>query len=373
MYLDTRTMIFTFATGSLIMAIGLWIVNLRSAHMRLMTLWVTANFAIFGAWVLYGLRDAVPDWLGTLAGFALLVVGYALEFAALSLFCGRRVRAPFLASLIAGAIAVNAMAFFVGPHDRLSILVSAFLVASWLVASVVTLTVGGVPEERTSRWLAAGFFLAVALADAAGGLTDRAMVQSMILAVNYVGLFGTSLSFILMTKERTDNELMQTAYFDGLTGLLTRRRFVESARRELVRAERQHLRTSVLMLDLDHFKDVNDTYGHPVGDLVLQSFGAILHASLRSFDLVGRYGGEEFCVLLPGTGINEATIIAERIRSIANLTPVKARSATIQYTVSTGVVQAPPRPVSLEELVDRADQALYEAKAAGRNCVRAVA
>ena len=115
-----------------------------------------------------------------------------------------------------------------------------------------------------------------------------------------------------------------------------------------------------------------DEPGHPTGDLVLQSFGSVLHEGLRPFDVAGRYGGEEFCVLLPGTGIGEATQIAERLRAIASQTPVSARAGRISYTVSTGVVQAPPRPISLEELVDRADRALYEAKAAGRNCVRAV-
>jgi diguanylate cyclase (GGDEF)-like protein len=126
------------------------------------------------------------------------------------------------------------------------------------------------------------------------------------------------------------------------------------------------------MLDLDHFKNVNDSYGHPTGDLVLASFADVLHASLRPFDVIGRYGGEEFCVLLPGTGIGEATTIAERIRNISSQTPVEARAATIPYTVSIGVVQAPPGVITLDDLVDRADKALYQAKASGRNCVRAV-
>jgi diguanylate cyclase (GGDEF)-like protein len=126
------------------------------------------------------------------------------------------------------------------------------------------------------------------------------------------------------------------------------------------------------MLDLDHFKEVNDTYGHRAGDLVLASFAGVLQASLRPFDVVGRYGGEEFCVLLPGTDIGEATSIAERIRLTTSQTPVHARAATITYTVSTGVVQAPPRAISLDDLVDRADRALYQAKAGGRNCVCAI-
>jgi len=350
--LDTRTMIFTFAAGSLIMAVGLLIVNLRSAHMRLMTLWVAANFALFAAWALYG----------TPFGFALFSAGYALEFAALSIFCGRRIwPGPFITLLLAG-ILVERLLPSSGPP----------ILAAWLGASALTLVIGAVPEERTARWMAAAFFAAVALADAASAAWSNAVAQSIVLAVNYIGLFGTSLGFVLVTKERADNELIRTASVDGLTGLLNRRKFIESARRELHRAERQHLQTSVLMLDLDHFKNVNDTYGHPIGDLVLASFGSVLHESLRPFDVVGRYGGEEFCVLLPGTGIGEATQIAERLRAVASQTPVSARAAMISYTVSTGVVQAPPRPISLEELVDRADRALYEAKAAGRNCVRAV-
>ncbi len=360
--LDTRTMVFTFATGSLIMAVGLLIVNLRSAHMRLMTLWVAANFALFGAWALYALRDVIPVQTSADLGFVLFCAGYALEFEALSIFCGRRIRpAPFLALIVAG-IVISAFVHAAGP----------LILAAWLAASALTLIVGASPAERTARWMTAGFFAAVALADAASAVWIGGLTQSIVLAVNYVGLFGTSLGFVLITKERADNELIRTASVDGLTGLLNRRKFVESARRELHRAERQHLQTSVLMLDLDHFKNVNDTYGHPIGDLVLQSFGNVLHASLRPFDVVGRYGGEEFCVLLPGTGIGEATQIAERLRAIASQTPVSARTAMVSYTVSTGVVQAPSRPVSLEELVDRADRALYEAKAAGRNCVRAV-
>jgi diguanylate cyclase (GGDEF)-like protein len=95
-----------------------------------------------------------------------------------------------------------------------------------------------------------------------------------------------------------------------------------------------------------------------------------LLSTLRPFDVVGRYGGEEFCVLLPGTGIDEAVSIAERIRLVTSNTLVETRTATVAYTVSTGVVQAPADDVSLGDLVDRADRALYQAKASGRNCVR---
>ena len=385
MYLDTRTMVFSFATGSLIMAVGLLIANLRAAHMRVMTLWVAANFSIFAAWVLYAIFGETTQVLDGILAFSLFATGYALEFSALSLFCGRRVAPQILAALIAAGIAVYVLAAFLDPgHVVWRIVCASLIIAAWFAASAVTLAIGPRPEERISHLMTAGFFAALAIVHvlrsaytlfhASSQITvlGNGMVQSVVLAVNFIGLFGTSLGFILMTKERADNELIRTAAVDLLTGLLNRRSFIETAERELHRAERQHLQTSVLMLDLDHFKEVNDTYGHRVGDRVLASFAGVLQASLRPFDVVGRYGGEEFCVLLPGTGIGEATSIAERIRLTTSQTVVPARASTIAYTVSTGVVQAPPHAISLDDLVDRADRALYQAKAAGRNCIRAI-
>ncbi|HTV93556.1 MAG TPA: GGDEF domain-containing protein [Verrucomicrobiae bacterium] len=385
MYLDTRTMLFSFATGSLIMAVGLLIANLRAAHMRVMTLWVTANFALFAGWGLYALRGIIPGFESVVVGFAFFVTGYALEFAALSLFCARRVRPRLLIALAVAAVAVHTGIHLANPADMLwGIVSSSLIIAGWFTACALTLAMWTSPQERISHLMTAGFFAALAIANAARAvyvllrgdptitLISNGLMQSIVLAVDYVGLFGTSLGFILMTKERADNELIRTASLDSLTGLFNRRSFMELAQRELHRAERQHLQTSVLMLDLDHFKDVNDTYGHSTGDFVLASFADVLRSGLRPFDIVGRYGGEEFCVLLPGTGIGEATTIAERIRNIAGQSRVEARTVTIPYTVSIGVVQAPPRVIRLEDLVDRADKALYQAKASGRNCVRAV-
>lgn len=382
MYLDTRTMIFSFATGSLIMAVGLLIANLRAAHMRVMTLWVVANFSLFAGWTLYAVRGDSAQLLSGILMLALFETGYALEFSALSLFCGRRIAPPLLAGLILAGIASYVVVTFLDPaHSASRIVCSQLINSAWFMASAITLVVGPKPEERISHLMTAGFFAAVAIAEALRtGFTflyggplitpmSNGMVQSIVLAVKYIGLFGTSLGFILMTKERADSELMRSAATDSLTGLLNRRSFDESAQRELHRAERQHLQTSVLMLDLDHFKDVNDTYGHPVGDLVLASFSNVLRSSLRPFDVVGRYGGEEFCVLLPGTGIAEAISIAERIRVVASQTPVQTRASTVVYTVSSGVVEAPPGEISLDDLVEHADRALYQAKAGGRNCV----
>ena len=384
MYLDTRTMLFSLATGSLIMAVGLLIANVRAAHMRVMTLWVIANFTLFAGWGLYAFPGVIPGPASAVVAFAFLVTGYALEFGSLALFCGRRVRAALLVPLAASGVVVYAVILVGDPANATwGIASSSLILAGWFAACALTLAMWTSPAERTSHLMTAGFFGALAVANGARGLDallrgdavvtalSNGLVQSMLLGIDYAGLFGTSLGFILMTKERADNELIRTASVDSLTGLFTRGSFMESARRELHRAERQHLQTSVLMLDLDHFKNVNDSYGLATGDLVLASFSDVLHLSLRPFDVVGRYGGEEFCVLLPGTGIGEATAIAERIRNIVSQSPVEARAGTVTYTVSIGVVEAPAGAIAFEDLVERADQALYQAKASGRNCVRA--
>src|SRR5580658_806963 len=175
MYLDTRTMLFTFATGSLIMAVGLLIANVRAAHMRVMTLWVVANFALFAGWGLYALRGMLPSFASVVVAFAFFVTGYALEFAALSLFCGRRVR-PRL--LIALAVACVALQMWL-------VVTSSLIIAGWLAASALTLILWTSPQERTSHLMTAGFFAAVAIADAYRAIFPaNALVESIVLAVN---------------------------------------------------------------------------------------------------------------------------------------------------------------------------------------------
>lgn len=170
-------------------------------------------------------------------------------------------------------------------------------------------------------------------------------------------------------RKRTEAKLRELATTDPLTGLANRRSFMDTALREFRRALRYGTYLSLLMLDLDHFKNVNDTYGHDVGDDVLCALAEAMRGALRDVDTPGRLGGEEFAVLLPQTGIDMATSAAERLREWMSSTGVLARDGSeVRCTVSIGVVQA----VEGEELKDflaRADKAMYEAKTKGRNRV----
>ena len=160
------------------------------------------------------------------------------------------------------------------------------------------------------------------------------------------------------------------------TGLLNRRGFLQLGEREFERAVRFNRPLAALMFDLDHFKQVNDTYGHPAGDQVLRALTACFRQNTRGIDVIGRYGGEEFVLLLPETPLPEALQIAERLReSIASLSvPVcqlngDSLVVDVRITVSIGVAVVTPVIRKLSVLIELSDQAMYRAKASGRNCV----
>lgn len=163
--------------------------------------------------------------------------------------------------------------------------------------------------------------------------------------------------------------LYRQATRDPLTGLFNRRALFERLQTEVLRADRYMRSVTVLLLDLDRFKRVNDQYGHLVGDKVLQSFAIAAQNAVRNVDLVGRYGGEEFLVILPETDAKNALEVAERIRESCEALLVKTDDGLdVRFTTSIGMAQW-QEPEELSELVERADNALYRAKTGGRNRV----
>ena len=160
------------------------------------------------------------------------------------------------------------------------------------------------------------------------------------------------------------------ARHDSLTGLNNRRHFIALCEAELFRAKRYRVALSMLMLDIDHFKQVNDEHGHKAGDLVLVQLGSIMRMTLRNVDVIGRYGGEEFAIMLPETDRDMALDVAERLRQeIAEADFVLEAGETIKVTVSIGVSSSGDAETNIDRLISAADQALYRAKNSGRNRV----
>ncbi|MDA8335119.1 MAG: diguanylate cyclase [Peptococcaceae bacterium] len=186
-------------------------------------------------------------------------------------------------------------------------------------------------------------------------------------------VIGKAVILCDVTREtwRVD-ELQARARMDALTGIFNRRYLLELGHRELERARPGGRPFSVVLIDIDHFKDVNDTYGHSAGDLVLKSVVRTCAGALRSRDLMGRWGGEEFVLILPGASPDGALAVAERARkNIAGSVVSLDNTTTVSVTASFGVagVAAPESGTSLEKLLEMADQALYRAKNSGRNRV----
>jgi len=168
-------------------------------------------------------------------------------------------------------------------------------------------------------------------------------------------------------NRKTEEELLRLASTDPLTGAFNRREFTAIAEREALRANRYHHPLSVLMLDLDHFKRLNDTYGHSAGDKALQRFTMICTNVLRNVDVFGRWGGEEFVALLPETDIQGATVIAERLRKLTADNLLTYNDHKISFTASIGIAEFKDGETSIDGVLSRADNAVYDAKKAGRD------
>lgn len=174
---------------------------------------------------------------------------------------------------------------------------------------------------------------------------------------------------LIEARETLRDQAMQ----DPLTGILNHRAILEALTGELNRTHRERQPLSLVLADLDRFKGVNDTYGHLAGDQVLIDVARRMRACLRSYDSLGRYGGEEFLLVLPNCGAAEAERLAERIRGAVSGAPFRAEGVDIRITLSQGVTSwADPEPIAIDHLIRSADGALYEMKASGRNGVRVV-
>lgn len=170
-------------------------------------------------------------------------------------------------------------------------------------------------------------------------------------------------------QEKAEGELLRLATTDPLTGVLNRREFTALAEQEALRSRRYGRPLSIMIMDIDHFKKLNDTYGHAAGDKALQRFSSICCNALRNIDVFGRWGGEEFVALLPETTVEQAEVIAERLRRLVSENVLTYEEHKISLTVSIGLAQYRDGESGIEEPLARADAAVYDAKKAGRNRV----
>jgi diguanylate cyclase (GGDEF)-like protein len=208
-------------------------------------------------------------------------------------------------------------------------------------------------------------FLSPILLVARSGATDEAWFAFFALQT-LLYVVGTAFVVVVLAKERAELIHKTAAATDLLTGMFNRRGFLDAAAQILARQRRRNEPVTLLMFDLDHFKSINDRFGHAIGDDALRLFAATASANMRASDVVARLGGEEFAAILPG-GIDSAAVVAERVRLAFAAAGAQCSGCRIGATVSIGAASAAAGSAELATLMTRADTALYAAKRSGRN------
>ncbi len=375
--INPRTFLVIANLLGLLCALVLW-VQARSfpADIEGLRDWAKAVVLMGCASGLASLRGVAPDALAVLLASAMLLLGELFLVFGLMRYTGRTPKWRPALDAILGLLLLLAWLTW-GSHSypgRIFIMslahIAFFTFCAWLSWQAR-------PAGFGSRFLTAGFvfgalvaavrIVTLSMADAqAEDIFDRSLIQQVFLGAFSLGILALSIGFILLANERLRDELEYLATRDPMTGALNRRAFFARAEVEWARATRSQRALSVIVSDIDFFKKVNDTFGHHVGDLVIKDFARRAGHMLRIPDILARFGGEEFVILLPDTGLKEARQVAERIRKEIE----KQRDRTLPaYTVSIGIALVGDATTGIETLIADADAALYKAKQGGRNRV----
>ena len=373
--IDVQTMLVVMLVSSVLMAAVLWFAYAGRFRDGLAK-WTASLWAQALAWLVFAARDILPELLCLAMGNALLVLTASLQYGAIREFRRHTVSNALIWAAFAAAFA----AFVLLDEARWEGTAGTLLYgAANLLIAISALRDPTHEGMRGCRFLAGCYVFAAATLIATAWTAPRGTASAA--TVNayhgylYLGTYALiiagSFAFLLMHKARADEEASRLATTDPLTGVFNRRTFIELAEQELARSRRAETPVSIMMLDLDHFKRVNDTFGHLAGDEVLVAFTRLIRDCVRRGDLVVRYGGEEFCVLLPATTLFAATALAERIRNRCGSRPLTDKA--FKVTVSIGLTAYSGRKDALlADLLARADEALYRAKGEGRNQVIAL-
>lgn len=375
--IDIKTFMLVLAIGNVAFAMLMAGYARSGSSDTAMGMWKWAKLVQGFAHLLGFLRaDSAQVWLAVAAN-TLLVLGIMLEAAAYCTFFGLRnwQRILYPATLL-GLAGYHAARLNGASPNELTVMMSVILA---LLSGAMTVAVLRPPKGATALHLIivvnnAIFFIALSLRAYAGiaygGLSvfSPSLVQTFTYVSGYLLMIVNGFGFLLLCKEADDRKMARLATTDSLTGLANRRAFFDRTDSARMLAARTRQPVALMMLDLDHFKSLNDRYGHAAGDDALCLFAATAQTTLREHDIMGRLGGEEFALLLPGTDLEGALQAAERLRLAVQGTPLPSAFEAYAMTVSIGVVAIEPHE-HINAALARADHALYAAKNAGRNRV----
>ncbi|MDN3920182.1 GGDEF domain-containing protein [Roseateles violae] len=372
--MDLRTLFIAQTCALIAIAAMLWIARAPDDRRNGLRTWTLAVSSQGIAYLLLANAGRLPVLLSALLGNAAGALSVALFYVAIRQFLGLRYRWPWLLAMVAAVTIAGGIA---GSNYAGATIFNGFVYgAVQLLNGAALWRRPAAGLQRVQRlvalaYLAMGLVLplrALAMLLQGSGLAYLDMPpdwQQPIYVFGFLFIIVTNLGFMQLCKMRAEAEVRLQAMTDGLTGLANRRALDEAMHRSLAGAQRDQQPFAVLMLDIDHFKAINDRFGHHQGDATLAAFAARLRAGLRAQDQCFRYGGEEFCVLLPQTGAADAALLAERLRAHLVL-PASGEMPRLSASLGIAVWQAGD---SADALFGRADRALYRAKTLGRDRV----
>jgi diguanylate cyclase (GGDEF)-like protein len=379
--LDVRTLFIVSISVTLVLGFLLLFTWHQNRQIRALGWWSASHFVMCAGCALLGARGYVSDTLSIDISSALILLACGLSWGGARLFDERV--AP-----ISGVLAGPILLMFASQLPLLSesinarIMFSSAIIAVYVIGTGCEIWRGRTQEPLMSRWpLSVTFFVHGAIYALRVWLVFAFPVESgtAFYSVAWFSIIGLeSLLFLIiasfmilaMAKERSELVHKTNAMLDPLTNIPNRRAFLDAAMRRMRQRTRNPEPVTALLFDLDHFKSINDRFGHSVGDEVLRIFTARAAAEFRSTDIMGRLGGEEFGALLFGAGESTAVSTAERIRRALMVATAEIDGKHVDATVSVGVAVLPADSVEdVAELLSRADNALYLAKERGRNRV----
>ncbi|HSB02260.1 MAG TPA: GGDEF domain-containing protein [Anaerolineales bacterium] len=332
---------------------------------------VGANLCMAVGLILRLFVDRLPDFIDTILANALLLMGLGLSYAALSQFTGLRYSKALVSVVIAAVLAFLWYFTYWEEDVRMRMAILSLGVVAMLSILVHQLWQTRKTSLRFSAdlmlisFLIFGIFMigrAISIAlNPPQGEFSNTPIQSATYLFSFAMSFFWSTGFILMVSQRLRNDLLEVATIDILTRIPNRRAMQMFLEKELARSQRNKSEFSVLLIDIDHFKQVNDRWGHTVGDDVLGRMAGILHSMLRKQDMLARWGGDEFLVIAPGAPDCDPEALAERLRSEVANSEYHHANASFHITVSIGVACA-GQASTLDEILKKADEALYRAK-----------
>lgn len=387
MSLDLITLVFISAVIPIVMGILLLIYMLQRKVYAGFGHWVLANFMLSGSFFLAYTRElGAPMFVSHLIGNALGIYTEILVYEGTQLFFGRRAFSRLNYAILLVYIIGQVYLLYISPDVNLRVIWLSIMVSIVMLRVALSFWNSTIPEltsaSRTMTFMVlisttASIFRAIytlQLEQPVQLLQETTNIWISIVA--FLGTITWAFYYFFLTSARLELELNQAhadmaqlATTDPLTGMYNRRHFMEYSSIEFERAARDQQPLSVIFLDMDNLKTINDRYGHEAGDTVLSRLAEIIQSEIRPYDIPARFGGDEFVVLLPNINMDQATLIAERIRVKAAQTTLNISIDPIAISLSLGVASSNENALDIKHVLAHADTALYKAKNDGRNRV----